>query len=167
MLEVIEQMRHHLCIIISYEWRLGEDNRLCKNGTVTMVVWLRILATFERRSCCISCIQQCAKPCCITVCHAVTNAKETAVMKGRDTILCMHGSAKQSVPGGGRGRSSQSDPATAGNGKGLFNITGTGDQSITLVILCKCTSLNSSAAGVNAVRRNMSYAVSLHLMMHV
>jgi hypothetical protein len=38
-------------------------------------------------------------------------------MKARETILCIHGSAKQSVPGGGRGSSKKSDPAMAGNGK--------------------------------------------------
>jgi hypothetical protein len=33
-------------------------------------------------------------PVAITVCHAVIKARETAVMKARDTTLCIHGSAK-------------------------------------------------------------------------
>jgi hypothetical protein len=38
-------------------------------------------------------------------------------MKARETILCIHGLAKQSVPGGGRGRSSKNDPWMASHGK--------------------------------------------------
>jgi hypothetical protein len=45
------------------------------------------------------------------------NIQETAFMKARDTIIYMHGSAVQSVPGGGRGSSNKVDTATAGNGK--------------------------------------------------
>jgi hypothetical protein len=103
---------------ISYECRLGNDNRSWSHGTVIMVVRLRILATIECRDllpCLLcSCIRQCAKPCCITV---VIKAKETAVMKASETTLCIHGSAKQSVSGGGRGSSNKSNPATARNGK--------------------------------------------------
>jgi hypothetical protein len=39
----------------------------------------------------------------------------TAVMKARETTLCIHGSAKQSVPGGGGGSSNKTNPAWAGN----------------------------------------------------
>jgi predicted CXXCH cytochrome family protein len=56
-------------------------------------------------------------PIACTVCHTVSKAKETAVMKARETTLCIHGSAKLSVPGGGGGSSNKSDPAAAGNGK--------------------------------------------------
>jgi hypothetical protein len=109
--------------------------------------WRPLSAGACCRTCCVSCIQQCAKPCCITVCHAVINAMETAVMKARETILCIHGSAKQSVPGGGRGRSNKSDHPRRGMGKRQFGITSRGDQSITPVILFKCTNLNSFVAG--------------------
>jgi hypothetical protein len=52
-------------------------------------------------------------------CHyyAVISAQETAVMKAGETILYIHGFAKQCVPGGGRGSSNKSDTAKAGNGK--------------------------------------------------
>jgi hypothetical protein len=56
-------------------------------------------------------------PVASTVCHAAIKAKETALMKPRERKICIHGSAKQSVPGGGRGSSNKSNPAMAGNGK--------------------------------------------------
>jgi hypothetical protein len=67
-------------------------------------------------------------------------------MKAREIMLCIHGSAKQSVPGGGRGRSNKSDPPAAGHGKAPV-----WDHKhwrpVTLVILFKSTNLNSFVAG--------------------
>jgi hypothetical protein len=38
-------------------------------------------------------------------------------MKARETTLCIHGSAKLLVPGGGGGSSNKTNPAGAGNGR--------------------------------------------------
>jgi hypothetical protein len=59
--------------------------------------------------------------------HVVIKGKETAVMKSRETKLRINGSAKHSVPGGGRGSLNKSNPATAGNGKAPVGFTSTGD----------------------------------------
>jgi hypothetical protein len=42
---------------------------------------------------------------------------KTAVMKARETTLCILGSAKQSMPGVGGGNSNKTNPAGAGNGR--------------------------------------------------
>jgi hypothetical protein len=87
-------------------------------------------------------------------------------MKARETILCIHGSAKQSVPGGGRGRSNKSDPPAAGNGKAPIwyhkHWRPVNHTSYPIQVY-ESEWLRSR---LNAVRRDMMYAVSLHLMMH-
>jgi hypothetical protein len=137
--------------MVSYACSVATDSRFWIHDTVMMVVRLPILASIELWGLlpCLLCLLH------LEVCetllhlrmHVVIKSKETAVMKARETTLCMNGSAKQSVPGGGRGSSNKSNPATAENGKALVGITSTGDRSITLVILFKCTNLHSFAAG--------------------
>jgi hypothetical protein len=85
---------------------------------------LRTLAAVHEagmHACSVSCIRQSAKPCCINVCHAVIRSKQTKVMNARETTLCIHGAAKHSVPGGGRGSSNKSIAATAGKAPHLYH----------------------------------------------
>jgi hypothetical protein len=68
-------------------------------------------------------------------------------MKAREAILCIHGSAKQSVPGDGGGSSTRVIQPRQGMGKRPISITSTGYKLITIVILFKSTNLHSFAAG--------------------
>jgi hypothetical protein len=98
-LVVSEQLRHHSCICTYNLVRMPPKKR-----QQDLVSWYSddggFCAFWRRESAgacccvlCVSCIRQCAKPCCITVCHTVIEAKETAVMKATETTLCIHGSA--------------------------------------------------------------------------
>jgi hypothetical protein len=88
-------------------------------------------------------------------------------MEARETIFCIHGSAQLSVSGGGRDSSNKRDPATAGNGqapvwydKHWRPVSHTSSP----IQVYESAKLRSR---LNAMRRDMMYAVSLHLMMHV
>jgi hypothetical protein len=88
-------------------------------------------------------------------------------MKAIETILCINGSAKQSVPGGGRGSSNKSDPAKAGNGKApvwYHKHCRPVNHTSYPIQLYESALLGSRLI---AMRRDMMYAVSLHPMMHV
>jgi hypothetical protein len=106
---------------ISCECGLRKDNRFWIHGTEMMVVRLQILEKIERQGLLpfLLCLLHSAD--CETLLHHRVScrhqSKETASMRARETTFCTHGSAQQSVPGGGRGSSNKRNPATAGNGK--------------------------------------------------